>query len=232
MSFILDALKKSEADRQQQGGSDFANIPSSSESPGAPRWLWGLGLLLAVNLAVLLGVLLRDNAPQDNAPAAQVSEVQRPSDAGPSFSEQIREARDRESAARTGTAASPGPAATTSSATPSEPAAGTGAGTPAGAATEAVVAAPAAAQPRPQPDYTLAALPTADELVANGMLQMPNLHLDIHVYSTKPAERFVFINMVRHREKSRLAEGPVVQEITPEGVILDYSGTRFLLPRE
>jgi hypothetical protein len=38
--------------------------------------------------------------------------------------------------------------------------------------------------------------------------------------------------MVRHREKSRLAEGPVVQEITPEGVILDYRGTRFLLPRE
>ena len=75
-------------------------------------------------------------------------------------------------------------------------------------------------------------MPTADELRANGMVQMPSLHLDIHVYSTKPAERFVFINMVRHREKSRLAEGPVVQEITPEGVILDYSGTRFLLPRE
>ena len=232
MSFILDALKKSETDRQQQGGSDFANIPSSSESPGAPRWLWGLGLLLAVNLAVLLGVLLRDSAPQDNAPAAQVSEAQQPSDAEPSFSDRIREARDRESAPRTATAASPGPAATTSSATPSEPAARTSAGTPAGAATESVVAAPAAAPPRPQPDYTLAALPTADELVANGMLQMPNLHLDIHVYSTKPAERFVFINMVRHREKSRLAEGPMVHEITPEGVILDYSGTRFLLPRE
>ena len=89
-----------------------------------------------------------------------------------------------------------------------------------------------AARTRPQPGYTLAVLPTADELRANGTLQMPDLHLDIHVYSIKPAERFVFINMVRHREKSRLAEGPVVQEITPEGVILDYSGTRFLLPRE
>jgi general secretion pathway protein B len=99
---------------------------------------------------------------------------------------------------------------------------------------ETVAEAPPAApvQPRPQPDYTLAALPTADELRANGQVQMPSLHLDIHVYSTKPEERFVFINMVRHREKSRLAEGPVVQEITPEGVILDYSGTRFLLPRE
>ena len=68
--------------------------------------------------------------------------------------------------------------------------------------------------------------------MANGQLQMADLHLDIHVYSDEPAERFVFINMVRHREKSRLAEGPIVQEITPEGVILDYRGTRFLLPRE
>ena len=232
MSFILDALKKSETDRQQQGGSDFANIPSSSEASGAPRWLWALGLLLAVNLAVLLGVLLQDNTPQGDTPPAQVSAAPRPSDAEPSFSEQIREARDRESAAKTGTRASPGPATTPSNATPAEPAASTSAGTPAGASTEATAEAPPATQPRSQPGYTLAALPTADELVANGNLQMPPLHLDIHVYSTKPAERFVFINMVRHREKSRLAEGPVVQEITPEGVILDYSGTRFLLPRE
>jgi general secretion pathway protein B len=100
-------------------------------------------------------------------------------------------------------------------------------------AVEIAVEAPAAAaQPRPQPEYSLEALPTADELLANGQLQMAELHLDIHVYSEDPAERFVFVNMVRHREKSRLAEGPVVQEITPEGVVLDYRGTRFLLPRE
>ena len=28
------------------------------------------------------------------------------------------------------------------------------------------------------------------------------------------------------------AEGPTVVQITPEGVVLDYFGTRFLLPRE
>ena len=222
MSFILDALKKSETERQQQGGSDFANVPSSTESPGAPRWLWVLGLLLAVNLAVLLGVLLRDSPPPIDTPEARVPGAQQASEAGPSFSEQIREARSRESAARTSAATPAEPAAEASAAIPREPAA------------ETVVEAPPVApvQSRPQPEYTLAALPTADELRANGRLQMPELHLDIHVYSTDPAERFVFINMVRHREKSRLAEGPVVQEITPEGVILDYSGTRFLLPRE
>ena len=210
MSFILDALKKSETERQQQGPSDFANVPSSHESTGAPRWLWALGLLLAVNLAVLLGVLLRNDSPESVPASAQASGAQQEPASSASFSEQIREAREKDSATRT----SAGP--TTERA--AEP------------AVEEPVAVPA--QPRPQPEFNVAALPTADELIANGQLQMADLHLDIHVYSEKPADRFVFINMVRHREKSRLAEGPRVQEITPEGVILDYRGTRFVLPRE
>ena len=215
MSFILDALKKSETERQQQGPSDFANVPSSPDSPGAPRWLWALVLLLAVNLAVLLGVLLRDDAPEVGESARQTSPSQPGSAAGPSFSERIQEAKEREDATRASIAAAPEPVAQT----PVE---------------EAVSTAPPATPPqsRPRPDFTLQALPTADQLRANGQLQMAELHLDIHVYSEDPADRFVFINMVRHREKSRLSEGPVVHEITPEGVILDYSGTRFLLPRE
>ena len=209
MSFILDALKKSETERQQQGPSDFANVPSSHESTGAPRWLWVLGLLLAVNLTVLLGVLLRNDTPEIVPASAQASGAQQEPAAGASFSEQIREAREKESATR----ANAGP-------------------TTEGAAEPATVPAQPRPQPRPQPELSVAALPTADELIANGQLQMTDLHLDIHVYSEKPADRFVFINMVRHREKSRLAEGPLVREITPEGVVLDYRGTRFLLPRE
>ena len=213
MSFILDALKKSETERQQQGPSDFANVPSTPESPGAPRWLWVLVLLLAVNLAVLLGVLLRDDVPEIGESARQTSPSQ-PA-AGPSFSERIQEAKEREDATRASATATPEPVEQTpveEAASPPPP-----------------VTPP---QSRPQPDFTLQALPTADQLRANGQLQMAELHLDIHVYSEDPADRFVFINMVRHREKSRLSEGPVVHEITPEGVILDYSGTRFLLPRE
>lgn len=214
MSFILDALKKSENERQQQGTSDFATIPSGSESPGAPRWLWVLALLLAVNIAVLLGILLQDDTPGIVPPPAEVSEARPEPAASDSFSERIQEARERESAARANAVERTGPVA--------EPVAETVAEVPAAMPT----------RPRRQPEVSLASLPTAGELVANGQLQMAELHLDIHVYSDDPAERFVFINMVKHREKSRLAEGPLVQEITPEGVILDYSGTRFLLPRE
>jgi len=214
MSFILDALKKSETERQQQGPSDFASVPTSEESPRAPRWLWVLAALLAVNLAVLLGVLLRDDSPEVT-PAEQASAKQPAQTAGTSFSERIQQARERDTASMETVAARTEPVSRPPAETPS-------------------YEAPAATPPQspPQTGFTLEALPTADELRANGSIQIADLHLDIHVYSEKPADRFVFINMVRHREKSRLAEGPVVQEITPEGVILDYGGTRFLLPRE
>ena len=77
-----------------------------------------------------------------------------------------------------------------------------------------------------------AALPTFHEVIANGSIVLPDLHLDIHVYSDAPEDRFVFINMSKQREQSRLSEGPVVTEITPDGVVLEHRGTSFLLPRD
>jgi general secretion pathway protein B len=207
MSFILDALKKSETDRQEQGSAEFANVPTSDESRGPPRWLWVLAFLLAINLAVLLGLLLRADTPEATLPVSGEQPAETMPAAGDSFADQLQGVRDRQPAVA---------AARQSEA-------------PAAARTQETPAQAAAAQ---QPGYSLRALPTAEELRVNGTIQMAELHLDIHVYSEVPADRFVYINMVRHRENSRLAEGPIVREITPEGVILDYSGTEFLLPRE
>jgi general secretion pathway protein B len=209
MSFILDALKKSETDRQEQEPTEFANIPASSDSPGIPRWLWILGLLLAVNLIVLLGLLLRDGAGDIAAPVAEPipTDTATPQ-ATASFATQIDDVRERQPEAGSRPDPISGPVAAVPEPEPSP-------------VVEAV-----------RPDYTLRALPTVNELRANGTISIPELHLDIHVYSEAAADRFVFINMNRHRENSQLAEGPVVSEITPEGVILDYRGTVFLLPRE
>jgi general secretion pathway protein B len=71
-----------------------------------------------------------------------------------------------------------------------------------------------------------------NELRADGTLQLPDLHLDIHVYSETPADRFVFINMGKYKEGDSLSEGPVVSEIRTDGVVLEHSGTRFLMPRQ
>lgn len=70
MSFILDALKKSETDRQRQNGPALFEVKVAPPRNGLPLWAVGLGVLLAVNLIIVAWVLLRRPAPAD-ANAAQ-----------------------------------------------------------------------------------------------------------------------------------------------------------------
>jgi general secretion pathway protein B len=75
-------------------------------------------------------------------------------------------------------------------------------------------------------------LPTISEINLTGREALPDLHLDVHVYATRPAERFVYINMRKYREGATLADGPVLERIRRDGVILDFHGLRFVLPRQ
>ena len=212
MSFILDALKKSETERQQQTGGEFSTLPTSTASPRTARWFWLLAILLAINVAVLLGVLLRPDVRTASTPVVVAPEllpvpVEQPeAEARPTttstFADQVEAARRQQ--------------ATVESQAP-------------------VIEAPApapAVTPQPAASASGSRIPTIDELRLNGSLQLPDLRIDIHVFSDKPDDRFVFINMVKHREQSQLAEGPVVREITTDGVILQHQGRTFLLPRE
>jgi general secretion pathway protein B len=205
MSFILDALKKSETERQSQAGADFSNVPSSAGEVQSFKWLWILALLLAVNAAVLVGILLRSGeSPTEPPPVSEPAAMPAtPAEAAePTFAERVAVARE----AQNERAETAPPAATEP-----EPA--------------------SASRPVPQPAASTR-VRTIDELRLTGALQLTDLHLDIHVYSEKPAERFVFVNMNKYREGDTLEEGPDVDEITPDGVILAYRGLTFLLPRE
>jgi len=210
MSFILDALKKSEAERQQQGAAEFTGVPVGRDAPRAPRWLWILGALLAVNLLALLVVLLRPDAPPQTPVAVRSVATAAPSTASmtltpqdsaePTFAERVIAERVSQATRNAQPEAAQSPR-------------------------QAVVEQPRSA-------VSTHTILTFDEVRARGTLQMTDLHLDIHVYSDQPVDRFVFINMEKHRENSRLAEGPTVTEITPDGVLLSYQGTTFLLPRD
>jgi general secretion pathway protein B len=68
MSFILDALKKSETDRQRQNGPALFEVRVAPPRDKLPLWAVGLGALLAVNLVIVAWVLLRRPA-QAEAPA-------------------------------------------------------------------------------------------------------------------------------------------------------------------
>jgi general secretion pathway protein B len=90
--------------------------------------------------------------------------------------------------------------------------------------TPAVRAAPA---PAPAVTPSSEVLPGADELTARGGL--PALHLDLHVYATQPQQRFMFVNSRKYREGETLAEGPLVEQITADGAVLSFRGSRFKL---
>jgi hypothetical protein len=75
-------------------------------------------------------------------------------------------------------------------------------------------------------------LPTVNEISLTGAQALPELHLDVHVFATKSTERFVYINMRKYHEGATLQEGPTVERIRRDGVILNYHALRFLLPRQ
>ncbi len=213
MSFILDALKKSETDRQQQGSAEFANVPVSTDSERPPRWLWVLGALLLINIVVVAGLLMRPDArPHQQAaqpaqPVVAENEAIAPEEPAGSSSTQDGFAAEVAAAKQNAPARAPAESVDTAA----EPVS-----TPAGTA----------------PTINALALPTVHEVIADGSLVLPEMHVDIHVYSESAADRFVFINMAKHKEGSVLAEGPRVQRITPEGVVLSQNGVTFLLPRD
>ena len=73
MSYILDALKKNQAEQQSQGISVGTQSPTTQN--GWPRWLGiALGFILVANMALLAWVFvlpeLRQGAPAQGAPAA------------------------------------------------------------------------------------------------------------------------------------------------------------------
>lgn len=217
MSFILDALRKSETERQHQGTAEFANVPTSEDRRrGPPAWLWVLGVLLFVNLAVLTGILLRPDvsAPRETAdtslPVTTPAEARAEIEPREDFANRVAAARENAPPVEE---PAPTPAADTRSMDTAD--------------TE-----PPLASLSPPVSRSPAVLRTIHEARAQGLVSLPDLHVDIHVFSESAPDRFVFINMVKYNEGARLSEGPLVEEITPDGVVLSMNGTTFLLPRD
>ncbi len=232
MSFILEALRKSEHERQRQAGPAVAEIPIVRPPSRLPVALIAIGLLLAINLAVLLFFLLRNDAPQvireepvavepgpgseaTDRPAPVVRSIQPPPppavDAPPS--REVRPLAD---------VAAPEPEATPMRDAPEAP-------------------DPMLLPPAPTPQVTYAEPPPAvgsnapprlDTLPAQATAGLPALNLDLHIYADDPAQRAAFINGRRYREGDTLPEGVEVRSITPEGAVLQYRGQRFLLSRQ
>jgi general secretion pathway protein B len=247
MSFILDALKKSENERQRTIGPSLADAPIRRVQTDRPWWVFAVGALLLVNLIVLVVVLTRDHgASTAVAPAASVpvgvptpaAQAPTATPAPPARSQPqtatnpaVRSLADEADPYADNYSQS---APETYSA-PDNPDLAAAAAVPDGPPMVRSIEAPAVA---PLPNQSVfesrqaqEALPTWSTLTAGGAV-LPELRLDIHVYSTVPTERFVFVNMRKYLEGQTLNEGAVVERIRADGAVLNYQGTRFLLPRQ
>lgn len=258
MSFILDALKKSENERQRTIGPSLTDAPLRQHRIDRPWWALVVGALLIVNLGVLLIVLTRDNEQPAPAAATIAPAVAAPATTMPAVNVPTRPptpvARPQPGNS-SATAVSPAVRSLAEEAddgyadayladgeafdAPSHPDLAVAAKVPPGPSIVRQVEAPAVAPLAPGAAASAArlanesteSLPTLNALTATGVA-LPDLHLDIHVYSAKPAERFVFVNMRKYHEGDTLSEGPTVERITPDGTVLSQQGQRFLLPRQ
>lgn len=215
MSFILDALRKSEIERQRQNGPTMAEFPIAREDRRLPVALIAIGFLLAVNLAVVLFFLLRDS----RAPAAEAQQVASAASA-PATGQPLE-------AAPSSTQGAPLPQADMPPMTAEAP--------------PEYYDGPATFPPDAPDPTLLPEAPTSDPAVlyedaapeasAAVPAGLPELSVDLHVFTADPAKRAVFINGRRYTQGAHIAEGPIVEEITREGAVLSYRGRRFLLPR-
>jgi general secretion pathway protein B len=259
MSFILDALKKSESDRQRQSGPALFEVKVAPPKSRFPVWAIAIVALLVVNMIIVGWMLLRrashgedttaaapavttNNTPPPVAPplsagspsAAPPSGTMAPTSAQPSNAP-----TDAQQQSRMGT-----PQARMPERDQNEP---TLAGNTAPARDAAGTNTDATANPD---DYAPAAEPGSslfkghvkrgtdsglmlyqDAALVQGS-NLPQLRLDLHVYAVKPQERFALINMHKMHEGDSLQDGVRVEAITPDGVVLSHNGSKFLLPNE
>jgi len=242
MSFILDALKKSEAERARQAGPALLEMRIVPPRRRVAPWMIALAALLAVNLGVLLWFALRGAPPRAQPPASVPAPAAAPAATVP--------AAPPAGAVPAGT---PGAATVpaTANANPGPPA-GAPAAEPAAPPRNAFVADPGARVAGADDAGSVAADNPADlEPARNapaGSVRIgssgggrssyseasgaPELRLDLHVYAARPQDRYALINMHKVHEGDTLPEGPRVIEITRDGVVLDYRGDEFMLGRE
>ncbi len=207
MSFILDALRKSEHERQRNRAPSIADMQVPQKKSRRSLWLPLVALLAGLNLALLAMLWFVGNrAENETTPVAQTPITRAPAQQMPAPAT----ADNRNLSAEL-----PAP--------------------PADKPARFASISPPSPKPSASTDMTAAAdsrMLTVTEAMLDGSLSIPPLRLELHVYDSDPANRLVFINTSRYAEGERISEGPTVSAINEQGVILNYQGRDYLLSRE
>lgn len=239
MSLILDALRKSEAERRR-GEAPGLHAPPPPV-PGASRQAWRQWPIVAGGALVLLAVaiLLWPRAPDAPVPSAPADAIDTATAGATRHDAPTPGAAPAVTAPMTDASPADAPPPRTDGAAVVPPPAPSPARPDVGATSrvEQTVVAPApvaAPAPAPPPEQAAApaedALPTLAVLAPGERAALPALKLSMHVWNEEPARRFAIVDGQRLTEGASIG-GAVVAQIRRDGVELDVNGRRLLLPR-
>jgi general secretion pathway protein B len=210
MSYILEALKKAQAERQLGGTPTLDALPVHPPLiAGSRRALtpatFGVLVVAVIALAAALTMQWwRPSAPTPTA-AAPVS-VPAPAPVA---------------------VAAPAVVASTPPlvvAPPSAPAKEIVKPAPVPAAPEKPAPPPVVARPAEE------SLPTLRELPENVRAAIPQLSFGGYMYSNNPSDRLILVDKVLRHEGEEVAPGLVLEKLLPKAAQMNYRGTRYLVP--
>jgi general secretion pathway protein B len=218
MSLILEALRKSEAERRRGEMPDLrAELPPApAPRRGSLRALPWIAAAVAIGLALAwwLRPWPRDTAPISVPSTATTTPVAAPAE---SLRLQPRVA-----------VAPPAVATRLPAREPAQPAR-SDATPPAPVAPEPAPAAPREESPPPASIASGAAETPVNALSADLREALPPLQLSMHMWDPDPAKRFVILDGERHVEGDSV--GPMrIRRIDAQGVLFDWQGRAVRLP--
>ncbi len=213
MSYILDALRKADAQRERDSSRGIHAHPAplgvQASKEGRTPWLWGgMALVLALALAVAVAWYfaqdrMQGRTPERNSPPAMAAASPAPVVAAappqlPSPSTSPPPQQPQQSPMPANVIAPPPPA-------------------------------PIAPAPRPTPQPTPAreAPPAPASIVAGLPADAPRVTISGGVYSPSPVQRMLIVNGQVFNEGSEIAPGLVVEEIKSRTAVLKFRGGRY-----
>lgn len=235
MSFILDALRKSEQERRQAEPLVLASAPAT-EPINLPQrsivpLIVGAAIVSIVCVAFALWILFVKPSASPSIPVA-VSAPSTPVATAPTVSNDLRMKVDTPPPEL-----KPYPLAQTPDNSGVRDLAAE-AQVESHKATPRSTSAPSS-KPPTVASTNVVAVPTAPETSVKFLRSMPldfqrslpELIVNIHIYAPREADRILYINNRQYHAGDRVRDDVMVEEIVEDGAVLSAHGQRFKLPR-
>jgi len=223
MSYILDALKKSEQERGHGNIPDVQTVHSSSlnyDNQKKTYWPYILITVAVLNLLAIVYFIANRESPPQIIAATQPATTD---DGAANKTETDKKERKTQTKPETAVDTEAEPVAINNKKI---------------IATKTV----AAENPAPQQEETVLQVATKTDKAANNAQaeiidyydlpesiksELPAIIITAHVYSSTPSQRSIVINNNFMEEGEYVLDGLVLYEITPDGAVFDYQGTLF-----